>query len=273
MSDFLNKATNISGQIATQREKYRQSAVAAKMIPSKLKQAYKENQDSKFTEQVNEAEAKWLNAGHEGLDRFQHIENPFTRRNLADKYQTSVGAEYKNLVTEEERRQGVLMDYVQTWSDTFGAIALSEQMQAENLMSQYNMAKDIEGMRISEQERAGTGTSSKYQNRLEEMSEEVMQGKYSREDAKAILQREYPQADPNDIYKYVPDNFETKPYSYETFTPGGGSQTTFDKESEIRDKITLYVKNLRAEGYNDKKIRKKLQDSGYGEYLEEFGLE
>lgn len=131
------------GAIRTQRKKYQESAVNAERLPYELTKAYREQGDPKLEKQINTAEAKSLNAGYEGLDKYQTIENPFTRRALASRYQGSVTSEYKNLLGEQERRRGVIQDYIKTWSGTYGAIAKGEQIALEGLKEDYTMAMDI----------------------------------------------------------------------------------------------------------------------------------
>jgi hypothetical protein len=119
-------------------------------------------QRQRAQESTVNAEAKTLSAGYEGLDKYQNIENPFTRRALASKYQTSVGAEYKNLIGEEERRKGVITDYINMWAGTYGALAKGEQMKLEGLQQEFNMEKSLADSKVSEAKSASTASEKNY---------------------------------------------------------------------------------------------------------------
>lgn len=187
MSDIFSGAESMIGAIRTQRKKAQQSAVDAERLPYELTKAYREQGDPKLEKQINTAEAKSLNAGYEGLDKYQYIENPFTRRALASKYQGSVASEYKNLLSEQDRRQGVISDYIKTWAGTYGAIAKGEQMALEGMKEEYTMEMDIASKRASASKKAGgSGTGGTYTE--QEIRQAINEGFAKKESWETIAQ-------------------------------------------------------------------------------------
>lgn len=163
MNTSYSWADGMIGAISQKRKKAQESAFNAEMLPYELTTAFKEKGDPKLDKQINEAEQRSLSAGYEGLDKYQTIENPFTRRALAEKYQSSVAGEYKNLLSEQDRRQGVITDYIKTWSGTYGAIAKAEQMAVDTMKDEYTMKMDLEDRRVKASGGSDTKTSEKKQ--------------------------------------------------------------------------------------------------------------
>lgn len=78
----------------------------------------------KIDSQVDTLTKKYAAAGIEGLGKYDNIQNPYTRRGLAEKYQSVAGKELQGVVDEQTRRENVLNEYVSLWEGTYGAEAV-----------------------------------------------------------------------------------------------------------------------------------------------------
>lgn len=112
-------------------------------LPYELKDKFREKQDPKLDQAINKAQSDTFGAAIKGLDMYQGISNPFTRRNLAEKYQGIVEQGWKNLTDERTRRQGVYSDYIEKWTGLFGAEAAKRQDLFQNKLSAWDREKNL----------------------------------------------------------------------------------------------------------------------------------
>jgi hypothetical protein len=137
LQDILNK---IKGQTS----KAADSAYTADTLPMYLKREYEKKGDKKLDKSIDEARQGVVGGAIEGLDKYQGIENPFTRRALAEKFQGSKAISYNSLTNEKTRRQGVVTDYINMWAGTYGAMAKAEQMKLEGMKDEFTMQMQLE---------------------------------------------------------------------------------------------------------------------------------
>jgi len=112
-------------------------------LPFELKDAFRKSQDPKLDEAINKAQSDTFGAAIKGLDMYQGISNPFTRRNLAEQYQGITEQGWKNLTDERTRRQGVYADYIDKWTGLFGAEVAKRQDTFNNKMSIWEKEKSL----------------------------------------------------------------------------------------------------------------------------------
>jgi len=116
---------------------------AVAKLPFQLTDEFRKAQDPKLDEAINKAQSDTFGAAIKGLDMYQGISNPFTRRALAEKYQGGVEMGWKNLVDERTRRQGVYSDYITKWTGLFGAEAAKRQDEFQNKMAIWDREKGL----------------------------------------------------------------------------------------------------------------------------------
>lgn len=112
-------------------------------LPYTLKDEFRKSQDPALDKAINKAQSDTFGAAIKGLDMYQGISNPFSRRNLAEQYQGIVEQDWKNLTDERTRRQGVYTDYIDKWTGLFGAEAAKRQDQFNNKMSVWEKEKSL----------------------------------------------------------------------------------------------------------------------------------
>lgn len=230
----------------------------ADVLPMALKEAYDKSRDTKLDSEISKKRNDVMGGAIEGLNKYKDISDPFARRALAEKYQSGLSVGLDALVTEKERRQKSFTDYINKWSGLFGAEAARRQSMAEEARRNAS---------------SGTSRESKYTSRLNEVADDVRQGKYDRESAKATLAREFPGSNPNDIYTLVQDNYEKTPYSSKYFTPPEektNDPTKWETDRGELDSVKMTVQNLRSAGYSDEEIRDELYKRGFGNYAKNF---
>lgn len=239
-----------------------QDAIDAKytadVLPAALKEAYDKAGDPKLDKAISQKRNDVMGGAIEGLNKYKDISDPFARRALAEKYQSGLSVGLDSLVSEKERRQKSMTDYINKWSGLFGAEAARKQSMAEE-------ARRNEG--------TGTANASKYNARLNQVADEVRQGKYDRESGKSTLAREFPDANPNDIYSVVQDNYEKTPYSSKYFTPPeekANDPTKWETDRGELEGVKSTVSSLRSAGYSDKEIKDELYKRGYGNLAKNF---
>lgn len=230
----------------------------ADVLPAALKEAYDNSRDTSLDKEISKKRNDVMGGAIEGLNKYKDISDPFARRALAEKYQSGLSVGLDSLVTEKERRQKSFADYVNKWSGLFGAEAARRQSMAEEARRNTS---------------TGLGKESKYNSRLNAIADEVRQGKYNRESAKEVLLREFPEANPNDIYTLVQDNYEKTPYSSKYFTPPAekaDDPTKWETDRGETEMVRSTVSNLRNAGYSDEEIRDELYKRGYGNMAKNF---
>lgn len=230
----------------------------ADVLPMALKEAYDKSRDTKLDAEISKKRNDVMGGAIEGLNKYKDISDPFARRALAEKYQSGLSVGLDAIVTEKERRQKSFTDYINKWSGLFGAEAARKQSMAEEARRNAS---------------AGTSRESKYTSRLNEVADEVRQGKYDRESAKATLLREFPGSNPNDIYTLVQDNYEKTPYSSKYFTPPEektNDPTKWETDRGELEGVKMTVQNLRSSGYSDEEIKDELYKRGFGNYAKNF---
>lgn len=230
----------------------------ADVLPAALKEAYDKTRDPALDKAISTKRNDVMGGAIEGLNKYKDISDPFARRALAEKYQSGLSVGLDSLVSEKERRQKSMTDYINKWAGLFGAEAARKQSMADEA-----------------RKNAGTGTAkeSKYNARLNEIADEVRQGKYDRESGKAALAREFPGSNPNDIYTLVQDNYEKTPYSSKYFTPPeekANDPTKWETDRGELDQVKSTVSSLRSAGYSDKEIKDELYRRGYGNLSKNF---
>ncbi len=231
---------------------------AADVLPTALAEAYKAAGDPKLDSAISEKRNQVMGGAIEGLNKYKDISDPFARRALAEKYQSGLSVGLDSLVTEKERRQKSMNDYINKWTGLFGAEAARKQSMADE---------------ARRNESSGASSDSKYNTRLNQIAEDVRQGKYDRETAKSMIGREFPTANPNDIYLSVQDNYEKTPYSSKYFTPPdeeSSSPSKWESDSAELDSVRNTVSSLRSNGYSDKEIKAELYRRGYGSLAKNF---
>lgn len=120
-----------------------QSKYDATMIPQQILSEFKAKGDPKLEKSINKKQQEVFGGYTEGMSKYADIKDPFQRRILADKYQSGLSNEHSALVSEKERRQGQLNDYISKWSTTFGAQAALAQDAVTQAQTSFNMQKDI----------------------------------------------------------------------------------------------------------------------------------
>lgn len=294
-----------SEDITSRSRAYGAYAGEVSALPYQLKDEFRQRRDPAFDQRIRESEQKVLGGAIQGLNKYQDIQNPFQRRALAEQYQGDMSTSLQGLYDERERRQGTILDYIDKWTGLFGAEAKKEELilqsmkegwQRESSMAgdrygamstglqeeesrdrwnqEFQLSKDQFAFTKSQAGRSGSSaSSSKYQNRLEEVADDVYSGKYSREQAKTILQREFSDQDPNDIYKYVPNEFEKSP----EFWGQQGQQKDNNNENQwqsekIETEVTAKeIQKLRDKhNYSDNEILDKMRGTSYYPYAKKL---
>jgi len=138
-SDLWKMADDLKKEGSKVTEKQAQ----ASKLPYDLQEEFRKSQDPKLNEAINKAQSDTFGAAIKGLDMYQNISNPFTRRNLAEQYQGGIEQGWKNLTDERTRRQGVYADYIQKWTGLFGAEAAKSRDDFNNKMSMFNTYKNL----------------------------------------------------------------------------------------------------------------------------------
>lgn len=242
----------------------------ATALPVILKEAFNKKKDPALDAAIVEKGQQVMGGAIEGLNKFKDISDPFTRRALAEKYQGGLSIGYGALTSERDRRQGKFEEYITKWGGLYGAEAARKQAQAtiqQNQFSTYkslaDTAEDTRRYNIEQAEKKankGTTEANKYNTRLMAIADEVRQGKYSRETAAKIIEKEFGAGKGNDIYTVVEDNYEKTPYSASYFTPKAAELSVSEKQTQERQAL---VAKLRGMGYSDKEIEKELKLQGY----------
>jgi len=150
MGDFYAQAKNLLGKMNKQNSRYADATVTAERLPGQLREEFRKRQDPAMSKAIRSAEQRTLGGAIEGLNKYQHIVNPFARRDLAEKFQGSLSKTYTSLTDERQRRTGVINDYINLWSGTYGAMAKGEQIKASNLQQQYSGAMQMAGVEQSQ---------------------------------------------------------------------------------------------------------------------------
>lgn len=246
------------------------SGYVASALPHILREGFRKNSDPEFDAAIVTKQNEVLGGAIEGLSKYEGIANPFQRRALAEKYQSGLSIGLNSLTSERERRQGKLEEYITKWSGLYGAEAARKQALASSADAAFSRGMSIadknENMRRYDIEQAdkaatkGTSQANKYTSRLEQIADDVRVGKYSRETAAFKIKKEFPDADPNDIYREVEDNYEQTPYSSKHFTPGKDTTPVSERNQEERQAL---IKKLRQQGYDDEEIQAELDLQGY----------
>jgi hypothetical protein len=239
---------------------------AASVLPIKLREAFDKNRDPELDKAIITKQQEVLGGAITGLEKYRDISDPFTRRALAEKYQSGLTVGLDSLTSERDRRQGKFEDYITKWSGLYGAEAARKQQVATSAasgLSRYKtLADTAENQRrynIAEAEKkrgSGTSASNKQTARLKEIEEDVRMGKYSRETAAFKIKQEFPGQDPNSIYKLVEDGYEKNPYYSKYFTPGKETSALDEQRNsnaDIRDYYTylLSVDEDQAKKYKE----------------------
>lgn len=115
----------------------------ASKLPFELKDAFRKAQDPALDKAINKAAQDTFNSPFAALDKYKDIENPFTRRSLAEQYQSTFTQNWQNLLDEKTRRQGVFSDYIDKWSGLYGAEAARRQDVFNNKMSIWEKEKSL----------------------------------------------------------------------------------------------------------------------------------
>ena len=130
----------------------------ASVLPSVLKEKFREAGDPKLDAAISTKTQQVMGGAIEGLNKYQDISNPFTRRALAEKYQSGLSIGLDSLTSEKERRQGKFEEYINKWSGLYGAEAARKQSQATLAQGEFNtyksLADTIESNRRYEEDKA-----------------------------------------------------------------------------------------------------------------------
>lgn len=156
MGGFYSGAEQILGDIKKQKKSYQDTMYAANALPSSLKEGFRAKGDKGLDEAITKAEQRTMGGAIEGLDKFQDIQNPFTRRALAEKYQSSLSRTQQSLYGERDRRQGNITDYINAWAGTYGAAAKAEQVALQGMENQFSMEMQLAGKKEAAYNRSQT---------------------------------------------------------------------------------------------------------------------
>jgi len=239
----------------------------ANVLPIKLRESFDKNRDPELDKAIITKQQEVLGGAVTGLEKYRDISDPFTRRALAEKYQSSLTIGLDSLTSERERRQGKFEEYITKWGGLFGAEAAKKQQTAttaSNSLNRYkSLADTAENQRrykIAEAEKkrgTGTSASNKMTARLKEIEEDVRMGKYSRETAAFKIKQEFPGQDPNSIYKLVEDGYEKNPYYSKNFTPQNQQSALDEQRSSNADIREYYTYLLSVDEEQAKKYKEQ----------------
>jgi hypothetical protein len=154
MSKYYAAAESLLSEIKKERQNLASETQLAAELPGQLSAAFREAADPKLEQAIAAANERTMGGAIEGLDKFQHILNPFKRRSLAEQYQGSLSLTAQSLTDEQARRQGVMADYVQRYGDTYGARAKASQIRLQGLQQEFGMQMQIGGRYEAAAERA-----------------------------------------------------------------------------------------------------------------------
>lgn len=269
LSDLWVEADKLTAQ---SKESANATATAAK-LPFTLKDEFRKRQDPSLDQAINTKEQQVLGGAIEGLNKFQDITNPFTRRDLAEKYQGGLSVGLNNLTDERTRRQGVYADYIEKWTGLYGAEAARKRDMFQASLSAFDrnsslVTKEEEQRRYevaqAEKKRgSGTAATSKYNSRLEELSGKVNSGQYTREEANALLESEVKKGlykgitkhDSSTLYQMNPDNYEDRPGGWRNALTTGKTPTASEQNAGLDLKAKQYYNYLIGNGFEDDALK------------------
>ncbi len=136
---LVNMANNITG--ATNQ--YLNFQAQVDRLPFDLKDYFRKNRSKELDEKINKAETDYGNAGFEGLSKYANVTDPIARRALAEQYQGLRGNDYKNLLSEKDRRQGKYMDYIEKYTGLYSAEASRQQGLLKNMRDNWSMMNTL----------------------------------------------------------------------------------------------------------------------------------
>jgi hypothetical protein len=142
--------SGFANQIGQATNKYWDFASQVQSLPVMLKDAFRKNRSPELDNQINKAETDYGNAGFEGLSKYSNITDPIARRALAEKYQGLRGTDYKNLLSERDRRQGKYADYIEKYSSLYSAEASRQLGLLNSMKDQWNMQNTLSQQQNSE---------------------------------------------------------------------------------------------------------------------------
>lgn len=175
-SDLWAKAAELEKE-GSSVSKFQESVAK---LPFELKDAFRKKQDPELDKAINKAQADTYSAPFKALEKYQNIENPFTRRALAEEYAGTFQQGWQNLLDEKTRREGVYSDYIDKWTGLFGAEAARRQNEFENKKSMWSMEKSL--VDAEESKKKGSAGDDKklfYQYAQNELANSVGEdGKY-----------------------------------------------------------------------------------------------
>lgn len=163
---FYSGAEQILSDIKKQRASYKNTVQTAENLPSSLKEGFRKKGDPKLDDAIVTAENKTLGGAIAGLEKYQDVFNPFKRRNLAEKYQSSLSRTQASLYGERDRRQGNITDYINAWAGTYGAKAKAEQAALQGMESEFSMEMQLGGKREAAYNRSRSGNKAKDPNTI-----------------------------------------------------------------------------------------------------------
>lgn len=139
-------------------------------LPFQLRDEYNKRQDPALNKAISEKQNQVLGGAIEGLNKYQDVVNPFTRRALAEKYQSGLSTGLSSLTDERTRRVGVYEDYITKWSGLYGAdlaykknILANKQESVNQMMGVYNLE---ESKRQADEDKRRYEQGSKKENFL-----------------------------------------------------------------------------------------------------------
>lgn len=283
---------DMAGSIGSATNKYWDFSGQVQALPHNLRDAFRKNRSPELDNQINQAETTYGNAGFEGLSKYENVTDPIARRALAEKYQGMRGTDYKNLLSEKDRREGKYSDYIEKWTGLYSAEAsrqqgilqgMKDQWQMENTLSQQENTEKWRQKewdnKMSQQAKAGIKSSKNISDREMNMkiAEMKSQGK-NWEEIVNTLNSNYgiSTATAGTLDRAMHDSFGV-PYpddwTKEGFTSNkmSTSDLKYQQQEQENAEVDNYVTSLRNMGYSMEQIRQLLQDNGLGNQLSRYG--
>lgn len=143
MAKSYSDLWNMAGDLEKQGKSVVDFESKVAKLPYELKDEFRKRQDPELDKAINKAQSDTFGAAIKGLDMYQGISNPFTRRNLAEQYQGGIEQGWKNLTDERTRRQGVYADYIEKWTGLYGAEAARQRDIYNNKLTTFNTYKSL----------------------------------------------------------------------------------------------------------------------------------
>jgi hypothetical protein len=139
-----------SKKIQKAQNKYADFAEEVAKLPYQLQDEYRKSQDPELGKKINVAEQNVMGGAITALDKYKDISDPTTRRALAEKFQSGLSIDYKNLTDERTRREGVYADYITKWTGLYGAEAAKQEAKLNAKVESWNRSMNLASAKQSQ---------------------------------------------------------------------------------------------------------------------------